>query len=88
MHENKAFWPLAIMLSAALALTLMLGGDWTARDDTDSHEKRSGMRPHVDALTGCQYLSTPGGGITPRLDAQGRHMCAGYLTSKTSKGML
>lgn len=44
-------------------------------DSTDSTEARSGMGLHTDALTGCQYLSTPKGGITPRLDASGRHLC-------------
>lgn len=47
------------------------------RDSTDG-ATRSGMRPHVDAATGCEYLSAPGGGITPRLDSDGRHMgCRG-----------
>lgn len=44
------------------------------RDDSDG-EERSGLRVHTDALTGCQYLATRGGGITPRLDTQGRHIC-------------
>jgi len=34
------------------------------------------MRLHTDHLTGLQYLSAPGGGITPRLDRDGRHMRA------------
>lgn len=28
-----------------------------------------------DAQTGCEYLSTPGGGLTPRLLPSGRQMC-------------
>lgn len=47
------------------------------RDDTDAKTwggGRSGMIPVTDALTGCQYLKVPGGGITPRLDAYGRHL--------------
>ena len=35
---------------------------------------RSGMEPKTDALTGCQYLSAPGGGLTPRLDGQGKQI--------------
>lgn len=29
----------------------------------------------VDAETGCQYLTTPAGGITPRLGVDGRQIC-------------
>ena len=49
------------------------------RDDSDgAWPNRSGLKPKTDALTGCQYLQSPGGGITPRLDANGRHIgCAG-----------
>ena len=42
------------------------------RDDTDG-EARSGMEAHTDNLTGCQYLSTRHGGITPRMK-NGRHL--------------
>lgn len=45
-------------------------------DSTDG-EARSGMRLHTDALTGCQYLSNPQGGITPRLNQNGQHLCDG-----------
>ncbi len=43
------------------------------RDSTDG-EDRSGMVPHIDARTGCEYLSVPGGGITPRMD-HGEQIC-------------
>lgn len=43
------------------------------KDDTDG-EKRSGMKPMIDAKTGCQYL-TANGGITPRLDKTGKQIC-------------
>lgn len=50
------------------------------RDDTDPPGlgERSGMRLFTDHRTGCQYLSAgPIGGITPRLDRDGRHVgCA------------
>lgn len=50
-----------------------------ARDDTDPEgSKRSGMGLYTDAKTGCQYLSVPNGGMTPRLGADGRqHGCRG-----------
>lgn len=42
-------------------------------DDTDPPDGRSGMNLHTDAMTGCQYLSR--GSLTPRLDADGKHIC-------------
>lgn len=46
-------------------------------DDTDDHATgaRSNMRALIDHRTGCQYLLSDGGGLTPRLDAAGRQMC-------------
>lgn len=44
------------------------------KDDTDG-DKRSGMMLSVDAQTGCHYLRTQAGGITPRLNREGRHVC-------------
>lgn len=42
-------------------------------DDTDAQHERSGMRLLIDHGTGCQYLQK--GGITPRLDETGKHIC-------------
>jgi hypothetical protein len=46
-------------------------------DDTDDHATgaRSKMRVLIDHGTGCQYLLSEGGGLTPRLDASGKHIC-------------
>lgn len=33
------------------------------------------MRVTTDHLTGCQYLMGSRGGLTPRLDADGNHIC-------------
>jgi hypothetical protein len=46
------------------------------RDDTDPPRGRSNMTIHTDHATGCQYLQGKRGGLTPRLDANGRHMCS------------
>jgi len=43
------------------------------KDDTDSNEKRSGMALRTDNATGCQYLESQRGGITPRLSKGGIH---------------
>lgn len=44
-------------------------------DSTDTEARRSGLALHTDAETVCQYLASAWGGITPRLDAAGYHMC-------------
>lgn len=47
------------------------------RDNTDEpgwFGKRSGVTPTIDRATGCQYLRTSDGGITPRLDFDGRQV--------------
>lgn len=44
-------------------------------DDSDkSFFERSGMRVMTDYKTGCQYFSSPYGGITPRLEPNGQHV--------------
>lgn len=50
----------------------------TPYDNTDDKENsvRSGMSLFTDNLTGCQYLSGGlFGGITPRLNADGKQVC-------------
>lgn len=64
-------------VAMAIALTWIIGQTPLGRDDSDSGtwgSGRSGMKPMTDALTGCQYLHAPSGGITPRLDGKGRHV--------------
>ena len=48
------------------------------RDTTDGN-KRSDISLHVDAMTGCEYLGGKRGGLTPRLDINGNHICLGDL---------
>jgi hypothetical protein len=43
-------------------------------DSTDG-KTRSNMGLHIDAMTSCQYLSAKGGGITPRMNKEGEHVC-------------
>lgn len=59
-----------LTVAAFLAVT-----DWFAPapfDSTDAPPLRSGMRLYTDHGTGCEYLGTPFGGLTPRLNATGR----------------
>lgn len=54
-------------------------------DSTDSGRERSGLSLMVDAQTGCHYLSTAGGGITPRLNRTGAHVCQGKKTKNEAR---
>jgi hypothetical protein len=77
LNETKDFFRwvgkwvlLTYMLSVILTTTPLM------RDSTDEQgwlTPRSNMEVHRDNLTGCQYLSAPSGGITPRM-LHGRHM--------------
>ena len=46
------------------------------RDSTDQSDwgYRSNLVIRTDALTGCEYLATSGGGLTPRIDGKGRQL--------------
>lgn len=46
-------------------------------DDTDNKttKERSGLRLYTDHKTGCQYLVTLTGSITPRLNNNGKNNC-------------
>lgn len=46
-------------------------------DDTDDKlsGERSGMALHIDNRTGCHYLASSAGSLTPRLDKSGRQIC-------------
>lgn len=77
MLKDFAFW-LAGCYLVALLIQNLLSLTPLGRDDTDAGRwggGRSGVKPVTDALTGCQYLITRDGGITPRLDADGKHIC-------------
>lgn len=75
----KIVYECAIIIAivySAVTIYKLLGG---SMDSTDtSAMDRSGMYLHTDHKTGLQYLSTPYGGLTPRLilDTSGntRHM--------------
>ncbi len=76
IHDGfkKSLKTLSIYLIIGYAIMFLLrysAGDFD-RDTTDG-ERRSGMGLHVDAETGCEYLSTMRGGITPRISYDGTH---------------
>jgi|GEM_PF-5098882 len=45
------------------------------RDDSDPPAGRSDMKIMTDHMTGCQYLMSARGGLTPRMDENGKQMC-------------
>lgn len=55
----------------------LLSSVFGSYDDTDDQERkiRSGVSIRVDYRTGCQYLVTMFGGITPRMEVDGRQVC-------------
>lgn len=62
MRRRAYFW------IAVTSITLLVVGHMVEAIMPDK------MRVHTDAVTGCQYLTVPGG-ITPRLASDGRHLC-------------
>ena len=77
------------MLKLAGMLVIFLVGlwaldKWSPRDDSDSLNSRSGMTIHRDQLTGCEYLSRFGG-VTPRLDSDGKQICRRSSTQQTKR---
>lgn len=65
---------IALAIVFAQWLHLKISYPRRGRDSTDPEGGRSGLMIWTDALTGLQYLATPLGGLTPRLDSNGRHM--------------
>lgn len=69
----------AVCLWLALSVVFQAGIDAVglrALDATDNaNGARSGVRLRTDHGTGCQYLETSGGGITPRLGRDGVQVC-------------
>lgn len=58
-----------------LGVVVIAGLLYSMGGDSTDGATRSNMKLHTDAMTGCQYLSVAGGGITPRLSASGAHIC-------------
>ena len=71
---NKFKKDLFLVLVVGLVLQIAYAKLPFFRDNSDG-DARSGVRVHVDQLTGCEYLGGRNGGIIPRLDADGNHIC-------------
>ena len=74
---RKLFDMLAMYAAAIIAITFAVDFfDLRARDSTDPVTgDRSGMTVLTDAMTGCQYLTTANGGLTPRNGENGFQVC-------------
>lgn len=69
----------AFLILAAIIFGTIVGTRYMLalpeRNDTDPPDGYSGLSVLIDTKTGCQYLATREGGVTPRLDKKGKHMC-------------
>lgn len=62
------WWQYAILVT----LGFILFSKMAPYDDTDPPGGRSGMGLRTDNLTGCQYLMSPSGNLTPRMADDGK----------------
>lgn len=77
---NFAFGVLTLVMVSWIVGYALDQLGWGPRfDDSDSPPIRSGVRITTDKRTGCQYFQTWSGGITPRMDKDGKHACASNL---------
>ncbi|MBO9492188.1 hypothetical protein J7384_17640 [Endozoicomonas sp. G2_1] len=54
-------------------------------NSTDGPNQRSNMVVRVDHQTGCQYLESARGGLTPRVDIKGNHLgCTQSMAAEVS----
>jgi hypothetical protein len=67
--ETKVFW--------AIVVAILVWAWFQPYDSTDDtlRKERSGLAIYTDHGTGCQYVGRFFGGLTPRLDKDGKPMC-------------
>ncbi len=73
MSEQEKLCQFIRHLFLIIGITMLMYVFITDNTDT-SFFKRSGIVPHIDNLTGCEYLSK-GSFLIPRVDANGTHIC-------------
>lgn len=62
----------AVLLCFSLFIYLFGNNE---KDATDPPNGQSNLGLLIDHETGCHYLRANGGGITPRMNANGKHIC-------------
>jgi hypothetical protein len=73
MNKNTAsFISLIVVFAIAYGITRLLPYDDT---DDQANSKRSGLTLTIDRGTGCHYVGGMFGGVSPRLDANGKQVC-------------
>lgn len=70
----RSKYPYAWLVFFVAAVSITVASVLADHDDTDPPDGSSGMSLYTDAATGCQYLGSIHGGITPRLTPLGKHM--------------
>lgn len=73
INWQRAWFALMAVWVVVVICQLIL--PFAPKDDSDSPTARSGMLVLTDHLTGCQYLATARGGITPRWTRDGEQVC-------------
>ena len=64
-------------IAGTFAFALFISNTIALKNDATDGKKRSGMVLRIDHGTGCHYLESIMGGITPRLDTDGKQICTG-----------
>lgn len=71
---NIYFYSVLQVIAFLVITSWIINASPLGRDDSDKQGwfvARSGVKIVTDELSGCQYLSTSNGGITPRLNLDG-----------------
>lgn len=66
-----------VIVAATAVLNATLRYFRVGYDETDNRAtgERSNLKVYTDHATGCQYIATSSGTLTPRLDAEGQPIC-------------
>ena len=62
-----------MLIFSGCLFVALIGWFANGKDDTDGY-KRSNMALRTDYGTGCQYLESHTGALTPRMSADGKHV--------------
>lgn len=76
---SDGFWRIARLIAIGVFALFVIQGIFdllgVGKDSTDPANGRSGLELRTDAMTGCQYLESSDGALTPRLGRNGKQVC-------------